>query len=306
VMARPLPSPKEVAPVPVTPAPPPVARPPEVRVPTATAVARPVSGPTAAAADDLFRVALQTAAPSAREEHPWLPKLRAVVRFGFLVAKADGRVAQAEKKVLRQYLGEKFGHDGALLRQIDPLMEAAEKAALDEPAMLADVRSVTTAAEQRDLYSLAERITAASGERKALERIAQAFELKTPPPAPPRFAEGGKTVAPLPPPLPSGEGAGGRGSSPDPRAVLEFEPAAALSPDLIRRRYTLLNEKLDPARAAALGPEFAAMADRKRAGLRRAAEALIAPFGVPLDPPAAPPPPADLRHNPDLDDVFGG
>ena len=48
------------------------------------------------------------------------------------------------------------------------------------------------------------------------------------------------------------------------------------------------------------------MADRKRADLRRAAEALIAPFGVPLDPPAAPPQPADLRHNPDLDDVFGG
>ena len=90
----------------------------------------------------------------------------------------------------------------------------------------------------------------------------------------------------------------------DPRAVLDIDPTTPLDPDLIRRRYQLLTDRLDPAKAAAFGPEFARMAEEKRARIRAAAEALIAPFGEPLEKPAAPPP-ADLRHNPDLDDVFG-
>ena len=74
--------------------------------------------------------------------------------------------------------------------------------------------------------------------------------------------------------------------------------------ELIRRRFQSLTEKLDPARAAAFGPEFVHMAEQKRARIRAAAEALIAPFNEPLEKPV-PPPPTDLRHNPDLDDVFG-
>jgi hypothetical protein len=82
-----------------------------------------------------------------------------------------------------------------------------------------------------------------------------------------------------------------------------------LDADLIRRRFALLTDKLDPAKAAAFGPEFARMAEEKRARVRAAAEALIAPFGEPLEKPGtpgadAPGSPRDLRHNPDLDDVF--
>ena len=67
-----------------------------------------------------------------------------------------------------------------------------------------------------------------------------------------------------------------------------------------------MTEKIDPVKAAAFGPEFAAMVERKLAELRAAGEALIAPFGEPLDPPSGPTVPTDLRHNPDLDDAFGG
>ena len=74
--------------------------------------------------------------------------------------------------------------------------------------------------------------------------------------------------------------------------------------DLIRRRYNFLSEKLDPARAAALGAEFARLAEEKRAKLKAAAEKLLLPFNEPLEKPVAPQP-ADLRHNPDLDDAFG-
>jgi hypothetical protein len=81
-------------------------------------------------------------------------------------------------------------------------------------------------------------------------------------------------------------------------------PDAPLDADLIRRRYANLTDKLDPAKAAAFGPEFARMAEQKRAAVRAAAEALIAPFGEPLEKPAAPPP-TDIRENALLDDVFG-
>ena len=91
----------------------------------------------------------------------------------------------------------------------------------------------------------------------------------------------------------------------EPRQVLDIAASVELSPELIRRKVALLTDPLDPTRAAALGPEFAKLADQKRAAIRAAGEALVAAFGVPLDPPAAPPPPADPRHNPALDDAFG-
>ncbi len=53
-----------------------------------------------------------------------------------------------------------------------------------------------------------------------------------------------------------------------------------------------------------MGTEFAKLAEEKRATLKAAAEELLAPLGEPLEKPTAPPP-ADLRHNPDLDDAFG-
>ncbi|HYH69337.1 MAG TPA: hypothetical protein VD866_31880, partial [Urbifossiella sp.] len=90
----------------------------------------------------------------------------------------------------------------------------------------------------------------------------------------------------------------------DHRAVLEIPPGVPLDADLIRRRYANLTDKLDPAKAAAFGPEFARMAEQKRAAVRAAAEALIAPLGEPLEKPV-PPAPTDIRANALLDDVFG-
>jgi hypothetical protein len=47
------------------------------------------------------------------------------------------------------------------------------------------------------------------------------------------------------------------------------------------------------------------LAAMKREKAEAAALALLKPIGASLAPPAEPPPPADLRHNPDLDAVFG-
>jgi len=54
-----------------------------------------------------------------------------------------------------------------------------------------------------------------------------------------------------------------------------------------------------------MGPEFVAMAETKREALRVAAETLIRPFGEPLEPTKGPTGPPELRHNPDLDSMFG-
>jgi hypothetical protein len=54
-----------------------------------------------------------------------------------------------------------------------------------------------------------------------------------------------------------------------------------------------------------MGPEFVKMAEAKLTSLRRAAEVLLEAMGEQLETNAAKPPPQELRHNPDLDDVFG-
>jgi hypothetical protein len=89
------------------------------------------------------------------------------------------------------------------------------------------------------------------------------------------------------------------------RAVLEIAPETPLGVDLIRRQYRLLSGRFAPEKFASHGPEFVTMAAEKRTRVERAARHLLAEYNEPLEPPAASPPPADLRHNPDLDDVFG-
>lgn len=247
---------------------------------------------------DLFRAALGEPKPPpvAVGEHPQLTKLRAYIRLGLLAAKADGRIAKSERLALREFLAEKFGHDAALVRHFDPLLEQVEKALPAEADVLAEVRALTSLDERPELFALAERVAVSSGERNPrkidfLARVAQALGIT--PTA--RLSAQAATVAAKPAP-----------PATSPRAELEIPAAAELSVELIRRKYALLADRLDPAKAAALGADFAHLANDKRIALRRAAEELLAPFNAPLEKPAAPPPPADLRHNPDLDDVFGG
>ena len=295
LMARPLPTPTwtkadqkpKPAVVPQAPEPPPVRRP-----ASTTASAKSPS----AAHGDLFQAALKSGAapmatPPAATNISEL-KLVAITRFAYLVAKCDGRVAKAERLQIRTLLMSLFGHDAAMARAVDPLMETTEKSNPKEASVLAEVKRVTTHTEQKTLLAFVDAMVTGSpsGKKSQLRtRIAADFGEA--------IVETPKSV-PVPPPAPA--------AIPivDHRAVLEIEPGMALDANLIRRRYAMLTEKMDPTKAAAMGPEFAKMAEAKRTALRAAAEALMAPFGEPLEK-LAPEPPTDLRHNPDLDDVFG-
>jgi uncharacterized tellurite resistance protein B-like protein len=239
--------------------------------------------------------------------------MRALVGFGFMVAKTDGRVAQSERKAIRAFLDQLFGHDPNLRRNIDPLMEQFGKNTPTEGDALAMVRAQVPLAERMPVYRWAEQIADAAGgrnkkEREALARIETGLELgvrgQAPSPPPPAPARSPEPKAPTPPPTVPAASPARPQAEPDHRATLEIARETPLGPELIRRRFQSLTEKLDPARAAAFGPEFVQMAEQKRARIRAAAEALIAPFNEPLEKPV-PPPPTDLRHNPDLDDVFG-
>jgi hypothetical protein len=64
-------------------------------------------------------------------------------------------------------------------------------------------------------------------------------------------------------------------------------------------------DKIAPEKVQHMGPEFLAVAEQKRRQLEQAARALIAPFHEDLVVPVTQQP-ADLRHNPDLDALFGG
>lgn len=249
--------------------------------------------------EDLFAAGITVPSKQDSGEHPQLPKLRAFVQLGLAAARADGRIAAGERKAIREFLTENFGHDAALLRHVDPVMEKLEKKPIAEIEVFAAVVAVTSEGERFAMIRLAERVLDSTGKRTAKkkqfrERVISAMRIveKTSPPEQTREVPPPVAVPP-PPPV-------------DHRAVLEIDASVELAPDLIRRRFVLLSEKLDPGKASAMGGDFARLAEEKRVALRLAAETLIAPFGVPLDPPAAPPPPADIRHNPDLDDIFGG
>ena len=87
--------------------------------------------------------------------------------------------------------------------------------------------------------------------------------------------------------------------------ALEIAPETTLSVELIRRQYHLLSDRFAAAKFASHGAEFVQMAAEKRERAERAARHLLAEYNEPLEPPQ-PAMPTDLRHNPDLDEVFGG
>lgn len=348
LISQPLPQPREIppdtAPAPAKPATP---APPAVPLPSVGVAAKPTPGPFTLSPPapavpptsprqsppptDLFRAALDGQAVPSRgtpAEHPDLARMRAVIGLGFVVAKVDGRVAQAERKAIRGFLETTFGHDAALRRNIDPVMEQIGKSTPTEAAALAAVIATVPIEERPAVYRWVEQIADAAGERNqkerdALARIATGLGLKdslSPPgndgntqtvgrvesSRPDAQAPSSGLDDPTRPPkeLPQGKPTGGPSPPPDHRAVLEIAGDVPLDPELIRRRFQLLTDKLDPTKVAAFGPEFARMAEEKRARVRVAAEVLMAPFGEPLEK-SAPPAPTDLRHNPDLDDVFG-
>jgi hypothetical protein len=133
-------------------------------------------------------------------------------------------------------------------------------------------------------------------------KIAQPSEAKTKPPAAePAVIEPPPTKKAEPPEAKTKPQA----SREEQLELLEIDPSTPLSADLVRRQYNLLSERYASEKFATAGPEFVAMAQSKRDAILTAATALMESLGEKLDVEPSSARPQDLRHNPDLDAMFG-
>ena len=117
-------------------------------------------------------------------EPPLLKQLRAFASLGILMARADGRIAEAERMEVRRFLEEQYGHDMKLVRHIDPAIEAAEKEVSSEMQIFTAIGAhCPTQSEKLRTYNFALRVAdASSGRNKRelalLERLKRILELK--------------------------------------------------------------------------------------------------------------------------------
>ena len=316
------PAPVSAAPIPVpvkspTPRvdPRPVARNPRGQWVAESAKTAPVIGtapkPLPTPSIDLFRAAIEavpSAPVAAKPDHPRLPQLLASVQFAFAVARADGKVAISERKAIRQYLQEAFGYEPALSPRINPLMEQTEKKTPDLDETLAEMRKIFEVAELQKLYRFACDVADAAGKRNAkeiscLKKIAVAWGMNDQPAAKPAPVQVRVPVpVETPKPAPNRPVSNVREQC---FAALEIALGTPLSVDLVRRQYRLLTERFDPAKFESQGTDFVTLAKEKREKAERAARVLLEQLGAKLEEEKAPEAPKDLRHNPDLDAVFG-
>lgn len=250
--------------------------------------------------------ALPAPAPTAQldREQPLegaLKHLELTIQFAFSVARVDGRTARKEKAVIEEFVRRRFGNDRALLNRAIALCSQYETAPLDPKNSLQQIAARFSPEERRSLLELGHAIANATGERNSREEdfLTQAAEQWNLAPtievAPVEIKKESEPAPAAPAPA----------RTPDEqRTVLEIEPSVPLSADLIRRQYNLLTDRYAPEKFASLGGEFAAMAKGKREAVHTAATALIEPFGEPLVT-ASPAENQELRHNPDLDAMFG-
>lgn len=249
------------------------------------------------------------AQPTAPKRTIQSDRLEAFTRFGVMVALADGRAAQIELRVVRRFLTEIFGQDPELVRRFDPLIESCTVSKPHEATTLGDAMRLASSPEELNrLYRWAVEITDASSGRNdreagLLARIATAWAIvaESAPQSGLRN-EPYKSKA-LPEPV---EATPPSEASPhDPKSELEIPRDAIVTVELVRRRFRMAIDRLDANRLDELGAEFAKLASVKRERLRQAAETLMLPFSASLEEPQAERITTDIRHNPDLDDVFG-
>jgi uncharacterized tellurite resistance protein B-like protein len=232
--------------------------------------------------------------------------LEATIEFAFAIARTDGSISRKEKAFIEEQLQQSYGYDAALYNRSKAWCAHYETAAIDIERCLQRIKEHFTPAHRSKLLEFACLIAQASGpvnqrEFRLLERASREWGVPWIPPA----------VAPAATPQPTKPAPAPTAAVPqgspaiEARTLLEIDPSARLTADLIRRQYNLLSSRLAPEKLESMGPEFVAMAHTKRQAIRAAAETLIRPLGAPLDLPSRSTEPAELRHNPDLDSMFG-
>lgn len=238
--------------------------------------------------------------PPAPAEPIAIIRLKTVAQFGFAVARCDGRIANAERNQIRVFLERRYTSDPAAARELTAALSQAEEGTPDLGTALWQVRRDIPSEGWADLHQFAISITNASGAKSprkdaCINRVVEELGI-------------GQASAPIstpttPAPVPETTSTGM--SEAECRISLEIAAGVPFSVDLIRRQYRLLNERYAPSKFETHGDDFVRMAQEKRARAEAAARQLLTAYNEPLEAPDIPAPPADIRHNPDLDAVFG-
>lgn len=255
---------------------------------------------------DLFQDALHSSAKPAFREGDADYQLAAIeltVQLAFAAARADGRIARREKEVIEEHIERRFSHDPVTHQRAREWCAHYESAGIDVDACLRRISQLFAPGQRALLFDLIEQtLTASNGindrEAEWLGEVSRRLGVpRAQPAATPALPQpmSQPVVNERPTPAESRESQ---------LLALEISPATPLSADLIRRQYNLLSDRFAPEKFELMGPEFVDMARTKRETIQRAAEALIQAFGEKLE--RSPEPASQaLRHNPDLDAVFG-
>jgi tellurite resistance protein len=230
------------------------------------------------------------------------------IEFAYAVARTDGSISSVESALINEQMQRRFSYDQALYNRVKAWCAHYQTAAIGVDLCLRRIKETTQIAHRAKLLEFACQIAEASGpanqrEARLIERIAQEWEI-----TPQRLAAAAQVEA-IPSihvDLPSAQTHKPPPLREDPKAVLGIDSKTPLTADLIRRQFSLRNSQLMTSeRLEAMGQEFIALAEAKRNALRAAAEALISPLGELLEPLPGPAVHPELRHNPDLDSMFG-
>ncbi|MCS7166221.1 MAG: hypothetical protein RMI91_01745 [Gemmatales bacterium] len=247
------------------------------------------------------------------------------IRILYLLARADGRLHPQERDWIKSYCQREFARDTNLANRVRLLCASYENASLSFDDVLpllqqtaSDPRWRTAWPAWLELLGLAQPTN--PRKRELCQRIAQILRL----PLPERFEEeshiGGTTSAPPDgkPQLATGgaETASRALENQDTpltlehaRQLLGLSSQGLVSPQQIRQQYESFLQLYDPEKERVKGPEFVALAERKRVQIRQAAVLLLRQAAVEdperyLDEPL--PPQADIsRENRGLDLILG-
>jgi uncharacterized tellurite resistance protein B-like protein len=233
--------------------------------------------------------------------------LEAIIEFVYAIARTDGSLARKEKELIEDIVERLHGKDQVTYNKVRAYCAHYESAPIDVGSSIRRIKERAAPEQRRQLFSLACRIAEAAGtinqrESAFLERVSREWDVPWNGPsgvtsvasaaAPPKGAAQVKLVAPS-------------NAADDPRLTLGIDGSLALTAELVRQRFQLLSARFAPEKVETMGSEFVAMAERKLSAIRAAAERLIEPFGETLESHEEKPEAAELRHNPDLDAMFG-
>jgi hypothetical protein len=272
--------------------------------------------------------------PGGKADEPrHLRIMEATIQLAFLAARVDGSVKPNANELIERHIRQRYAYESSLFNHAKGFCAHYQTAAIDRERCFRTIIELCTPDHRASLLIFLEDIMKACGPLNSSTQqclkawrgylgVPEPTSPAAPAPKPPsqqtpalpanaRIADGGQPPTkdadkyrPEPPKAREERRRSPVQAEREHRSVLENEHYYPLSADLVRRQYRLLQERFAPEKVHAMGADVIATVKKKRDAIRVAAAALLEKMGEKLADETRSVP-ADLRANPDLDDVFG-